>query len=346
MYNSVLLIFALVQIYSVVVNASPDEQYIFAKESSRRSRTLRGKARGPTLEAPSYHQPVTYDYQQGFAYPQYGYTAYGPDYVHPQVQQGVINPYLGQQYLQIYGVPSSVNAAIYPYGQSHQPLPKELGYTAVHGYAMPGHHEQATNNVEFAGEVQFQPEVPQQEVESDELHKWTRKLRKSVGTIIVIKKSDLGSVAGIKMPKDDQWVVKLDCGLHNHPLGLRPEGHSYAGKLTAEEEAIVREMSLSGLKPKEESWVSGQYYEEQTFQLQLQRRAQLSYCLTSAKARAHPSALPRQIQSAPRALLSGYQPRHERTLCPSKANSECTPRSIVWTSAKARAHPAPLKGKI
>ncbi|KAF9605313.1 hypothetical protein IFM89_015929, partial [Coptis chinensis] len=35
------------------------------------------------------------------------------------VQQGVFNPYLGQQYLQIYGVPSSVNAAIYPYGQSH-----------------------------------------------------------------------------------------------------------------------------------------------------------------------------------------------------------------------------------
>ncbi|KAF9595717.1 hypothetical protein IFM89_003459 [Coptis chinensis] len=87
--------------------------------------------------------------------------------------------------------------------------------------------EQATDNVEFAGEVQFQPEVPQQEVETpivseavsniesisekidmtdvfttdtvfnsrDELLKWTRELGKSVGTVIVIKKSDLGSVA-------------------------------------------------------------------------------------------------------------------------------------------------------
>ncbi|KAF9604621.1 hypothetical protein IFM89_008887, partial [Coptis chinensis] len=88
-------------------------------------------------------------------------------------------------------------------------------------------NEQATDNVEFAGEVQFQSEVPQQEVETpivseavsnieslsekidmtdvfatdtvcnsrDELLKWTQKLGKSVGTIIVIKKSDLGSVA-------------------------------------------------------------------------------------------------------------------------------------------------------
>lgn len=83
-----------------------------------------------------YQQPVSYSYQQGFMYPSYGYAAYGPEYVYPQ---GVYNPYPGQQYLQIYGVPGTVNTAIYPYGQLGQTLPSSHGYTAVQGYAMPGH---------------------------------------------------------------------------------------------------------------------------------------------------------------------------------------------------------------
>ncbi|PIA25659.1 hypothetical protein AQUCO_10900007v1 [Aquilegia coerulea] len=97
-----------------------------------------GQGPRPYVGSPSYHQPVSYSYQQGFAYPPYGYTAYGPDYVYPQ--QGVYNPYAGQQYVQIYGVPTTVNPAIYPFGQSRQPLPGNQGYTAIHGYAMPGHH--------------------------------------------------------------------------------------------------------------------------------------------------------------------------------------------------------------
>lgn len=83
-----------------------------------------------------YQQPVSYSYQQGFMYPSYGYAAYGPEYVYPQ---GVYNPYPGQQYLQIYGVPGTVNTAIYPYGQLGQTLPSSHGYTTVQGYAMPGH---------------------------------------------------------------------------------------------------------------------------------------------------------------------------------------------------------------
>lgn len=87
--------------------------------------------------SPTYHQPVSYSYQQGFAYPPYGYAAYGPDYVYPQ--QGVYNPYAGQQYVQIYGVPGTVNPAVYPFVQ-RQPHPSHQGYAGVHGYAMPGHH--------------------------------------------------------------------------------------------------------------------------------------------------------------------------------------------------------------
>ncbi|EXB56267.1 RNA-binding protein 24 [Morus notabilis] len=92
-------------------------------------------ARGTYVGNFGYQQPLSYGYQ-GLMYPQYGYTTYGPDYVYPQ---GGYNPYTGQQYLQIYGLPGTVNTAMYPYGQVSQTLPSGQGYTAMHGYAMPGH---------------------------------------------------------------------------------------------------------------------------------------------------------------------------------------------------------------
>ncbi|KAK9164768.1 hypothetical protein Syun_005670 [Stephania yunnanensis] len=67
----------------------------------------------------------------------YGLRHYGPEYIYPQ---GVYNPYASQQYLQIYGVPGTINSPVYPYGQLRQPLHSAQGYTALHGYAMPGHH--------------------------------------------------------------------------------------------------------------------------------------------------------------------------------------------------------------
>ncbi|XP_057975586.1 uncharacterized protein LOC131162959 isoform X3 [Malania oleifera] len=115
--------------------------------------------RGAYVGSFGYQQPVPYNYQQGFMYPPYGnskkqsgsgrryapqldvyplnrYATYGPEYVYPQ---GVYNPYLSQQYLQIYGVPGTVNPAVYPYGQLGQTMPGTHGYTTVQGYAMPGH---------------------------------------------------------------------------------------------------------------------------------------------------------------------------------------------------------------
>lgn len=50
------------------------------------------------------------------------------------------NPYMGQQYVQIYGVPGAVNNAIYPYGQLGQAIPNSHGYTGMQGYAVTGHH--------------------------------------------------------------------------------------------------------------------------------------------------------------------------------------------------------------
>ncbi|KAM7518063.1 hypothetical protein LguiB_017025 [Lonicera macranthoides] len=98
-------------------------------------------ARGTYIGGFGYQQPASYSYQQGIMYPPYGYASYGPEYVYPQ---GVYNPYVGgqQQYLQIYGVPGTVNtaAAMYPsYNQLGQTVPGGHGYTALQGYALPGH---------------------------------------------------------------------------------------------------------------------------------------------------------------------------------------------------------------
>nr|XP_016439333.1 PREDICTED: RNA-binding protein 38-like isoform X1 [Nicotiana tabacum] len=93
-------------------------------------------ARGAYVGSFGYQQPVSYGYQQGLMYSPYGYATYGGDYVYPQ---GVYNPYGGQQYLPIYGVPGSVNTTMYPYGQLSQAVPGSHSYTTLEGYAMPGH---------------------------------------------------------------------------------------------------------------------------------------------------------------------------------------------------------------
>lgn len=47
---------------------------------------------------------------------------------------------MGQQYLQVYGVPGAVNSPVYQYGQLSQTIPSGHGYTAVQGYSVPGSH--------------------------------------------------------------------------------------------------------------------------------------------------------------------------------------------------------------
>ncbi|KAJ7958011.1 RNA-binding protein like [Quillaja saponaria] len=93
--------------------------------------------RGAYIGGFGYQQPLSYSYQQGLVYPSCGYTTYGPpEYIY---QQGMYNPYMGQQYLQIYGVQGPVNATIHPYGQLGQAIPSGDGYSAMQGFAVPGH---------------------------------------------------------------------------------------------------------------------------------------------------------------------------------------------------------------
>ncbi|KAF5939117.1 hypothetical protein HYC85_023376 [Camellia sinensis] len=65
------------------------------------------------------------------------YASFGPEYAYPQ---GVYNPHMGQHYLQIYGVPGTVNTNIVPYGQMGHPFSGNHGYPTIQGYVTPGRH--------------------------------------------------------------------------------------------------------------------------------------------------------------------------------------------------------------
>ncbi|XP_028096113.1 uncharacterized protein LOC114296028 [Camellia sinensis] len=49
----------------------------------------------------------------------------------------------------------------------------------------------------------------------------------------------------------DEWTLTVICGLHNHPLAEHVEGHSYAGRLSKDEKALLMDMSKSMVRPKE-----------------------------------------------------------------------------------------------
>ncbi|WCJ32863.1 RNA-binding (RRM/RBD/RNP motifs) family protein [Euphorbia peplus] len=99
-----------------------------------------GTSRSPFNRSP---QPSPFGYQPGFFYPPYGYATYGSEFVYPQ---GVYNPYIGQQYVQVYGMPGTGNPGVNSRGQFNQPVPGIQSYGAVHNYGMPGQQI-----VEFGG---------------------------------------------------------------------------------------------------------------------------------------------------------------------------------------------------
>lgn len=82
----------------------------------------------PYFRSYGYQQPLPYNYQPGLTYPSYMHATYGPEYAYPQ---GMYNPYMGQQYLQIYGIPGT---QVHPYNQMSQ----NTGYAPLPGYTLPG----------------------------------------------------------------------------------------------------------------------------------------------------------------------------------------------------------------
>ena len=59
------------------------------------------------------------------------------------------------------------------------------------------------------------------------------------------------SLKGIKLPNDDDWCLKVHCGVHNHPTADYLEGHSYAGRLSKEDTSLLIDISKSLVQPKD-----------------------------------------------------------------------------------------------
>ena len=54
-----------------------------------------------------------------------------------------------------------------------------------------------------------------------------------------------------KLPTDDDWILLVVCGVHNHSVTDHLEGHSYAGRLSQEETSLLVDMSMSRVKPRD-----------------------------------------------------------------------------------------------
>ncbi|CAL8111859.1 unnamed protein product [Prunus armeniaca] len=105
-------------------------------------------------------------------------------------------------------------------------------------------------------------------VSHDVLIRWTREQGKRNGFVIIIKMSDIGgadsktihkldqssnppNLPGVNCGPGDAWQLEVVCGVYNHPAALNMEGHSYAGRLTVEENLLVVDMSKSLARPKD-----------------------------------------------------------------------------------------------
>ena len=56
---------------------------------------------------------------------------------------------------------------------------------------------------------------------------------------------------GQKLESDDDWILKVVCGVHNHAAAQYFEGHSFAGRLNETETGLLVDMSKSNVKPKD-----------------------------------------------------------------------------------------------
>ncbi|XP_022977906.1 2-succinylbenzoate--CoA ligase, chloroplastic/peroxisomal isoform X1 [Cucurbita maxima] len=56
---------------------------------------------------------------------------------------------------------------------------------------------------------------------------------------------------GQKLTTDGDWMVKVVCGVHNHVANKNMEGHSFAGRLSQEENEILMNLSNSSVRPKD-----------------------------------------------------------------------------------------------
>lgn len=58
----------------------------------------------------------------------------------------------------------------------------------------------------------------------------------------------LFELKGKKLPTDDDWILLVVCGVHNHSAAVHLEGHSYTGRLFQEVKSLLVDMSKSRVK--------------------------------------------------------------------------------------------------
>ncbi|CAL2259935.1 unnamed protein product [Prunus armeniaca] len=56
---------------------------------------------------------------------------------------------------------------------------------------------------------------------------------------------------GVNIGDGDDWKLEVGCGVHNHPISEYLQGHSFVGRLTEEENALLVDMSKSLVKPRD-----------------------------------------------------------------------------------------------
>lgn len=56
---------------------------------------------------------------------------------------------------------------------------------------------------------------------------------------------------GKKLPTDDNWMLEVVCGVHNHSVANHLEGHSFASRLSEEEYSLLKDMFKSNVRPKD-----------------------------------------------------------------------------------------------
>ncbi|KAJ4715739.1 MYB transcription factor [Melia azedarach] len=59
------------------------------------------------------------------------------------------------------------------------------------------------------------------------------------------------TLKGHKLDDDDNWILTVVCGVHNHLVGDPFEGRSYAGRLSMEESSLLKDMSKHKVCPKD-----------------------------------------------------------------------------------------------
>ncbi|KAI8538175.1 hypothetical protein RHMOL_Rhmol09G0081600 [Rhododendron molle] len=101
---------------------------------------------------------------------------------------------------------------------------------------------------------------PRMRFSCERSRKYRKFVKKSLGEVVAVKKKAARSTGTKKIEfpfllkgvkGNDGWTVSVHNGTHNHPPMVYLEGHSYPGRLSTEQTAMLVDLSVSLVKPKQ-----------------------------------------------------------------------------------------------